>query len=349
MIKNSESILQKIDRIQKELDEIKSWIKNYIHEPGTINIQTITDSTSSIEQSIELTGSNENTIVATSDLHIETQNLNIPIPIKKAFIVGINLYDPSLNCNLRGCVNDALAIKNLITELYGFSKENIEVATDYNARKQNILDGLEWLISGSVPGDELLFSFSGHGSQVPDYNGDEIDKFDEIICPTDLNWDDPITDDILASYFKRVPKGANLTFICDSCNSGTVQRAMANKNFYGRVVRSIEHVTLNSLYKGQRIKSSRKIGVKTFVSQPDQNHILFAGCSENDYSNEGTFNGKFHGALTFNLCETLKENPKRTWREIEQAVTRRIKQVWGYNQTPQLVTKKENIKKIIFS
>ena len=75
---------------------------------------------------------------------------------------------------------------------------------------------------GASPGDSLVFHYSGHGSQVPDRNGDETtDRLDEILCPYDLDWDRPLTDDDLAAACANVPQGALLTVILDCCHSGT--------------------------------------------------------------------------------------------------------------------------------
>jgi hypothetical protein len=37
--------------------------------------------------------------------------------------------------------------------------------------RRNILNALGWLVSDAQPGDSLFFHYSGHGSQVRDYNG----------------------------------------------------------------------------------------------------------------------------------------------------------------------------------
>ena len=58
------------------------------------------------------------------------------------------------------------------------------------------------------PGDVLVFHYSGHGSQVPDRHGDEVDDgLDEIICPYDLDWDDPFTDDDLYDIVQGLAGG----------------------------------------------------------------------------------------------------------------------------------------------
>lgn len=51
------------------------------------------------------------------------------------------------------------------------------------------------LVASGKKGDVLLLHYSGHGANVPDANGDEADRRDEILCPTDLDWKSPLTDD----------------------------------------------------------------------------------------------------------------------------------------------------------
>ena len=65
---------------------------------------------------------------------------------------------------------------------------------------------------GGRRGDVLLVHYSGHGSNVPDNDGDEADGRDEILCPTDLDWKDPLRDDWLRKTFdgaagRREPHG----------------------------------------------------------------------------------------------------------------------------------------------
>ena len=45
---------------------------------------------------------------------------------------------------------------------------------------------MQRLVQATQPGDSLLFQFSGHGSQVPDYSGDETDGLNETLCPCDF-------------------------------------------------------------------------------------------------------------------------------------------------------------------
>jgi uncharacterized caspase-like protein len=82
---------------------------------------------------------------------------------------------------------------------------------------------LSWLVQGCQPGDSLVFHFSGHGSQQKDYNGDELDGYDETLCPTDFETQGMIVDDeINAVIVKPISHGVKLHAIIDACHSGTV-------------------------------------------------------------------------------------------------------------------------------
>ena len=79
----------------------------------------------------------------------------------------------------------------------------------------------------------MLVYYSGHGSQWPDLDGDEPDRYDEAIVPYDAR--DPaapappqgdLIDDELHNYVARLSaKTPNLTIIFDCCHAATGTRA----------------------------------------------------------------------------------------------------------------------------
>jgi hypothetical protein len=81
-------------------------------------------------------------------------------------------------------------------------------------------------VASSKKGDVAVLHYSGHGSNVPDDNRDEADGRDEILCPTDLNWDDVLRDDWLRQTFDGLRDGVSFTAIMDCCHSGTNTRAI---------------------------------------------------------------------------------------------------------------------------
>jgi anion-transporting ArsA/GET3 family ATPase len=98
-----------------------------------------------------------------------------------AFLVGIN-YTGTVN-ELYGCINDTKNVEDLLKNKYNFT--NVALLNDETATKQNILKGLQTLLSNTESGDTAFFMFSGHGTCTTDLNKDETDGQDELIVPID--------------------------------------------------------------------------------------------------------------------------------------------------------------------
>lgn len=83
---------------------------------------------------------------------------------------------------------------------------------------------MSWLVEGCEPGDSLVFHYSGHGSnQEQNYTGEEIDGFDETLCPIDHETNGMIVDnEINETIVRPLPAGVKLHAIIDACHSGTV-------------------------------------------------------------------------------------------------------------------------------
>lgn len=137
-----------------------------------------------------------------------------------AVCIGIDAYRVS---PLAGCVNDSRAWRRRLEKL-GFT---VHALVDREATRAAIADALAELVGRARSGDELVFQFAGHGSQVKDLDGDETDPYDEVLCPVDYHNGELLTDDdIYAATAKLgLAPGAHLTFITDCCHSGTNTRA----------------------------------------------------------------------------------------------------------------------------
>ena len=145
----------------------------------------------------------------------------------KAVLCGINNYQTITD--LRGCLNDVENIFNLLTEVYSFEPDQIHRLTNERVTKTAIKNEYNWLLQDAQPGDLLVFHFSGHGSYIPDDNGDEPDRTDEIACLYDMDFYNSETfmrDDEWQAMIQQVPQDVNLTFILDNCHSGTGTRVI---------------------------------------------------------------------------------------------------------------------------
>jgi hypothetical protein len=120
-------------------------------------------------------------------------------------------------------------MKYLLTTRFHFPDSSILMLTEEQMdphrqpTKYNIMHALEWLVQGCQAGDSLVFHFSGHGSQQINYNGEELDGYDETLIPMDCQTAGPIVDDDINSTIVRpLPVGVTLHAIVDACHSGTV-------------------------------------------------------------------------------------------------------------------------------
>jgi len=72
-----------------------------------------------------------------------------------------------------------------------------------------------------VEGSIFFLTYSGHGGQVPDITGDEVDLQDETWCL----FDGELLDDELRVLWSKFAPGVRILVLSDSCHSGTVIKA----------------------------------------------------------------------------------------------------------------------------
>jgi hypothetical protein len=267
---------------------------------------------------------------------------------KKALLIGINQYKIP-GANLRGCVNDVTNMQSVLTQYYGFAAGDIAVLTDYDATKKAMQAGIVKLLKGAKKGDVLVLHYSGHGSNVPDKNGDEADHRDEILCPTDLDWYDPLLDDWLRTTFDTLADGVNLTVVMDCCHSGSNTRALYQPDTAsiprflpcpldlmaaesGRALRGATRSTLRLSTLASRQKSD--------IVNVDIPEVLIAGCRDTQTSADAYIKGTYNGALTYNLVAAIKAVRGRiSYRDLHGDTTEKLK-TGKFDQMPQLEGRK---------
>lgn len=264
---------------------------------------------------------------------------------KRALLAGVNDYKEIGDLN--GCVNDTTNMRNLLRNYFGFTNADIRVLVDNRATKNNILERLEWMVSGAQPGDLLVFHFSGHGSQIRDRNGDELeDHMDELLCPWDMNWDGMyILDDDLDATFRKLKDGVHLEVFIDSCHSGTALRDLT----FGRPddlgppseVEAASKVKSRYLPPPADIKA-RYEGEEALLSPNKQikpkgyNNVLWASCASDQTSADAFIKGSYNGAFTYYLCKHVRETDGKIKRSLLLQRLRDSLKHHGYSQIPQL-------------
>ncbi len=241
--------------------------------------------------------------------------------------IGLNRVDPNAyegwDGALAGCENDARDMKT-IAESCSYTPTCLLSA---EATSEAVCGAIGTAGQTLQAGDHLLLTYSGHGGQIPDTNGDEDDAQDE----TWVLYDRMLCDDELYAMWSQFAAGVRIFVLSDSCHSGTVVRMVLQKGKAGgkdaAAVQSPKQLLYRQLgeatkgfrgptpglpqatsrYKAipgdvqARTWDKRKSTYRTaqwIAGRPRDRDIgaaiiLISGCADNQLSMDGTANGLF--------------------------------------------------------
>ncbi|MBC7895880.1 MAG: caspase family protein [Cytophagaceae bacterium] len=256
---------------------------------------------------------------------------------RKALCIGINDYPYEDAFDLRGCVNDAKAWSTLLTSQYDFAASDVKILLDDTAKKKEVVKGLKELMAGAQKGDVLVFTNSSHGSYEVDESKDEVDGYDEAICPYDCDAN-LVLDDELRELIGGLPDGVRLYVLSDSCHSGSLTRAgrrtskFRRSRFLNPAVRGAP-VVANAATRGVKRKKEK-------FPEEGMRELILSGCNPRQSSWDDQFGDVFHGALTFFAHQVIREAQyKISWADLHKKVTALLTDNM-FEQTPQLEGKK---------
>ncbi|MCB1634843.1 MAG: caspase family protein [Xanthomonadales bacterium] len=244
---------------------------------------------------------------------IGTRSTRSTPPRRRALCIGINSYPDS---PLYGCVNDAYrwstALKNL-----GFEVEELLEA---QATRANIEKALRTLLSEAQAGDIIAFQYSGHGTWLPDDNGDEKkDGTDEALVPIDHLESGYVLDDDIAAMASLVNPQARITFFMDCCHSGSNSRARmsAQPSSDGR---SRPRYLLPTAKIRQIHARTRHYSQSLSSSEAALPWIQFSACQDHEYAYETDGAGDFTTAALDLLQDSVQKGhrPQAFISQIEK-------------------------------
>lgn len=222
-----------------------------------------------------------------------------------ALHLGLNLVDPEHYQGWSGPLNACEADARDMADIAGKKGFSTTLLLTKQATREQVKQQLSNAAHALSPGDIFLLSYSGHGGQLPDKNNDEPDHQDETWCL----YDGQLVDDELYQQLSLFKAGVRVLVFSDSCHSGTmVKQAFyhgtldARKGATGAqpryrfmppdvILRTYrQNAKLYDPILANRKLSERRLAVKASV-------LLISGCQDNQYSQDGTFNGLFTGQL----------------------------------------------------
>jgi metacaspase-1 len=219
------------------------------------------------------------------------------------------------------------------------------------ATRANLLAGMRAAAKSLRAGDFFLLTYSGHGGQVPDTNGDELDGQDETWCL----YDGQLIDDELYLELSRFKAGVRVLVLSDSCHSGSVTRdlpppppppGMRAKLMPAAVARRVydEHRAFYDKLQADVAAAASKqftdpdtalaqVGAAhnatALVGRFDPAVVLISGCQDNQTSMDGAHNGAFTEQL-------LKVWDRAAFSGDHNAFHQRIRAALPPTQSPNL-------------
>ena len=133
-----------------------------------------------------------------------------------AMLCGLNYNNCPEFKNLRGCENDMLLYKKRLHEI----GDNWELYENVELSKSELIQKLNYMIKNYK---NIWFSFSGHGTQLINFENSEHDGCDESLVMSKPDNDGYyVTDDELFEVFQQLKPGQKMFCIIDTCHSGTM-------------------------------------------------------------------------------------------------------------------------------
>ena len=233
----------------------------------------------------------------------------------QALCVGINQFAHLPNSSwLNGCVNDANDMAAMLRARPDFSRGSVTVLTDADATKATVMARLTDMVERAKGGrlDHIVFSFSSHGTQVPDTNGDEtVDHVDEAFACHDIDqkgndWDRDtvIVDDELNALLSDIPKGVLVEVVLDTCHSGTGLKG--DDLMPGRKPRFLPPPTALGIRRLAPTSDPKGYQELVRTTPAATRAVLFAACRADQTSSDAYLDGRYSGAFTYYFLKALK-------------------------------------------
>lgn len=263
-----------------------------------------------------------------------------------ALLVGVDEYAAPGIRALGGCVHDVTAMREFLVRQMGVPAAQVRVLTNAEATRARVLAEFESFLIANPdvpPGAQLLFQFSGHGSQMRSRDPGEADARDETILAHDCRCPGvfDIPDKTLAALLERLAaaKGDQITVILDCCHSGSGTRAPRTDDRAAvRRVEADDREPPADLDASLRPHASTRSagGSRWAGSRRTWNHVLLAGCRDREESHEYRDpTGPAHGAMTFFLLDALRRlAPGTTYGDLHLQVSARLNALYR-DQMPQ--------------
>jgi len=261
--------------------------------------------------------------------------------------IGLNAVDKNNYAGWDGALN---ACEADAEDMQGIARSRhfeTKLLKTSHATRDSVRTAIKDAAKQLKTGDFFFLTYSGHGGQVPDLNGDELDKLDE----TWVLYDGQLIDDEIHQLWHDFAPGVRGLVLSDSCHSGTVTKQLANaaalRGMRDAAILADQRAALpryrfmpahtalqvyrqhRAMYEAIQKALPARDPTDEDKDQPKASVLLISGCQDNQYSEDGAFNGLFTGTL---LRIWNDDKFKGAYRRFHREIVARMPPT----QTPQL-------------
>lgn len=286
----------------------------------------------------------------------------VSAPEKRALIIAIGRYDKKSKWRPLSSRKDMQIVREALIQYLQFPVDNIDTLVDADATRKGIYDALTKLASEVKEGDMVVIHYSGHGTQMSDDNGDEMDGLDEALVPYDApektalsfgkysgyksgkvvyNGDLHMRDDEFGSLVNLIRQKAgskgHVVVIMDSCHSGTATRGNGTGNVRG----ASDPLILPNASKPASAKEDKDAGFGLASENAEADpaklakFVLMTGASANESNYE--YDEESVGSLSYAFVKSISRlKTGETYASIFNSIRVTMASVLQRDQTPTL-------------
>lgn len=285
---------------------------------------------------------------------MQPTEISTPPPSWYAIVIGTDAYPGLQGGQLKGCVNDAVSMKDFLLDKVGVPAANLELLTSPElpggklSTAANIRAALATLSSRSSlrAGDQVVLYYACHGLRLEPSDSVSARPIYYGLASADLSqgagdsWSNLIIDREINRFLRALARRqVSVTVIADTCHSGASTRDLAGK---GRA-RTLPPVELRDdaertkfLATHPAFAESADAGNESHAGEQSQERIgrglsaqadfvVLAACQDGETAKEayedvlnadGTLVRVDHGMLTLSLLEVLRKIPAAQIRSL---------------------------------
>lgn len=253
---------------------------------------------------------------------------------KRALVIGLGEQQDKEWNKINGDKDIAYVLEYLRNGGY----KSIKTLVNKQATKKNIVTAFQTLSKECQRGDIIYIHFSGHGQQMKDVNGDEVDGLDECWIPYDAyknpcnkdHGEKHLSDDeinvILKNIRGKIGSNGKILVVVDACHSGDSSRSPDDE-----VIRGVTNVfdTMIEKIKRKFIVSSSSLANE---STNEELWITVSACKSNELNSE--LKTPSVGKLTYAISQMLLGGKAIENNAIEKEIKRFVNLNSRRPQTP---------------